>query len=37
MWDHVSPNDPKKVLAQEINDNLRGKLERRLQRRMGLE
>ena len=37
MWDHVSPNDPKKVLAQELNDNLRGKLERRLQRRMGLE
>jgi uncharacterized protein involved in exopolysaccharide biosynthesis len=37
MWDHVSPNDPKKVLAQEINDNLRGKLERRLQRRMGME
>ena len=37
MWDHMSPNDPKKVLAQEINDNLRGKLERRLQRRMGLE
>jgi uncharacterized protein involved in exopolysaccharide biosynthesis len=37
MWDHVSPNDPKKVLAQEINDNLRGKLEGRLQKRMGIE
>jgi uncharacterized protein involved in exopolysaccharide biosynthesis len=37
MWDHVSPSDPKKVLAQEINDNLRGKLERRLQRRMGMQ
>jgi uncharacterized protein involved in exopolysaccharide biosynthesis len=37
MWDRVSPSDPKKILAQEINDNLRGKLERRLQRRMGME
>jgi uncharacterized protein involved in exopolysaccharide biosynthesis len=37
MWDHVSPNDPKKILAQEINDNLRAKLERRLQKRMGIE
>jgi len=37
MWDHVSPSDPKKILAQEINDNLRSKLERRLQRRLGVE
>ena len=37
MWDHVSPSDPRKLLAQEISDNLRVKLERRLQRRMGVE
>jgi uncharacterized protein involved in exopolysaccharide biosynthesis len=37
MWDRVSPGDPKKVLAQEINDNLRAKLERQLQRRVGLQ
>jgi uncharacterized protein involved in exopolysaccharide biosynthesis len=37
MWEHVSPGDPRKLLAQEIGDTVRGELERRLQRRVGVE
>ena len=37
MWDHLSSSDPRKVLAQEIGDNLRRQLEQRLQRRTGVE
>lgn len=37
MWEQVSPGDPRKVLAQEIGDTVRGELERRLQRRVGVE
>jgi len=37
MWEHVSTGDPRKVLAQEIGESLRRQLERRLQRRVGVE
>jgi capsule polysaccharide export protein KpsE/RkpR len=37
MWERVSPGDPRKLLAQEIGDTVRGELERRLQRRVGVE
>ena len=35
MWEHVPAGDPRKVLAQEIADNVRGQLQHRLQRRVG--
>jgi uncharacterized protein involved in exopolysaccharide biosynthesis len=37
MWEHVSTGDPRKVLAQEIGESLRRQMERRLQRRVGVE
>jgi uncharacterized protein involved in exopolysaccharide biosynthesis len=35
MWEQVSPGDPRKLLAREIGDTIRGELDRRLQRRAG--
>jgi hypothetical protein len=35
MWEHVPAGDPRKVLAQEIADNVRGQLGHHLQRRVG--
>jgi uncharacterized protein involved in exopolysaccharide biosynthesis len=35
MWEHVPAGDPRKLLAQEIADNVRGQLQHRLQRRVG--
>jgi capsule polysaccharide export protein KpsE/RkpR len=37
MWQQVSPADPRKMLAQEISQNLGSQLERRLRRRVGAE
>lgn len=37
MWEHVGTGDPRKVLAQEIGDSVRRRLERRLQRRLSVE
>jgi capsule polysaccharide export protein KpsE/RkpR len=37
MWEHVGTGDPRKALAQEIGDSVRRQLERRLQRRVGVE
>jgi uncharacterized protein involved in exopolysaccharide biosynthesis len=37
MWQHVSTGDPRKILAQEIGESLRRQVERRLQRRVGVE
>jgi uncharacterized protein involved in exopolysaccharide biosynthesis len=35
MWQQVSPADPRKMLAQEISQNLSSHFERRLRRRVG--
>ncbi|HXP09726.1 MAG TPA: Wzz/FepE/Etk N-terminal domain-containing protein [Acidobacteriaceae bacterium] len=35
MWQQVSPADPRKMLANEISQNLSSQLERRLRRRVG--
>src|SRR3984957_9170400 len=35
MWEQVSPADPRKMLANEISQNLSSQLERRLRRRVG--
>jgi uncharacterized protein involved in exopolysaccharide biosynthesis len=37
MWEHMGTGDPRKVLAQEIGDSVRRQMERRLQRRLGVE
>jgi capsule polysaccharide export protein KpsE/RkpR len=37
MWEHVGRSDPRKVLAQEIGNSVRRQMERRLQRRIGVE
>ncbi len=37
MWEHMGKGDPRKVLAQEIGDSVRGQMERRLRRRLGAE
>ena len=37
MWEHMGKGDPRKVLAQEIGDSVRRQMERRLQRRLGVE
>jgi hypothetical protein len=37
MWEHMGTGDPRKALAQEIGDSVRRHLERRLQRRVGVE
>jgi capsule polysaccharide export protein KpsE/RkpR len=37
MWEHVSTGDPRKLLAQEVGYSVRRQLERRLQRRIGVE
>ncbi len=37
MWEQMGKGDPRKVLAQEIGDSVRRQMERRLQRRLGVE
>jgi uncharacterized protein involved in exopolysaccharide biosynthesis len=37
MWEHMGKGDPRKVLAEEIGDSVRRQMERRLQRRIGVE
>jgi uncharacterized protein involved in exopolysaccharide biosynthesis len=37
MWEHVGTGDPRKLLAQEVGYSVRRQLERRLQRRIGVE
>jgi capsule polysaccharide export protein KpsE/RkpR len=37
MWERMGKGDPRKVLAEEIGDSVRRQMERRLQRRLGVE
>jgi uncharacterized protein involved in exopolysaccharide biosynthesis len=37
MWEHVGTGDPRKILAQEISETVRRRLEHRLRRRVGVE
>jgi uncharacterized protein involved in exopolysaccharide biosynthesis len=37
MWEQVQPGDPRKLLAQEIGETVRRRLEHRLRRRVGVE
>jgi hypothetical protein len=37
MWERMGKGDPRKVLAEEIGDSVRRQMERRLQRRIGVE
>ena len=37
MWERVGTGDPRKLLAQEVGDSVRRQMERRLQRRIGVE